>query len=134
MSDVNVDPSVLNERSESYSSLTDIYGVEVFTDEFTETAEHYQQEQLEKYRKVEEEIFLQFSNTKTDPYSLVKANLFMDDNRIVKEVPPEGKSEVIAAIPVTIVICIITFLLLLQYIEKRRRKWKEYEVDVDLYE
>jgi hypothetical protein len=134
MSDVNVDPSVLHERSDTYSSLTDIYGVEVFTDEFRKKVEDYQQEQQDTYNNIKEEIFIKSPDADTDPYSQVTANLFMDDNWIVKEAPPEEKSDVIAALPIVAMVCIMTYILLLQYVEKRRKKWREYEADADLYE
>ena len=44
-SDIRIDPSVLTNRTEAFSSLTDVNGTAVFTNHYEEQIEQYQQKE-----------------------------------------------------------------------------------------
>ena len=55
---ITIEPSVIRERSNTYSSLTDIYGTDVFTSKHEAKVAEFEEEQKEKAQKLGESIFV----------------------------------------------------------------------------
>ena len=49
-SDINFDTSVLQEKNETYSSLTDTYGIDLFTDQYEEKIQEVHLKEYDAYQ------------------------------------------------------------------------------------
>lgn len=135
MPDINIDPSVLNERTDTYSSLTDINGADVFTDIYEEKVERFKNKEDAAYNAVKKKVFAEQAGDTDDVYEQVQASLFTGDTaQVVKETSAEEGAGMSAAVPATGIVCVAAMLLLIRYVEKRRRRWTKDEIDTYIYE
>lgn len=63
--ELELNPEVLKEQSGEYSSLTDLYGVRVFTDDFTSQVQALVKQQMEQTEGYRERVFLSDYDRKT---------------------------------------------------------------------
>lgn len=135
MSDINIDPSVLNERTDTYSSLTDINGADVFSNAYEEKVQQFQQEKQKVYHTVHNRIFVSGVGNGKDVYNQVIAELFTEVKpQVMKESAASESGGDALAIPMIGIAVVIIILLLARYVEKRRRKWTQDETDNYVYE
>lgn len=128
--EIEIDPSVLQERSDAYSSLTDINGADVFTDVYEEKVRQYGLKKQQIYSSVQEKVFVVNSDDTADIYEQVKEVMFMDEkSQILKDERTENSNEIGLAIPIIGVIFIIVILLLVRYVNKRKEKREKRNVD-----
>ena len=60
-SKIEINPSVLQNRSQTYQSLTDVNGADVFTDDYEEKVKDYQQKEQRSYEDTKEQVFIKKS-------------------------------------------------------------------------
>ena len=58
-SDINFDTSVLQEKNETYSSLTDTYGIDLFTDQYEEKIQEVHLKEYDAYQKMKKSYLKQ---------------------------------------------------------------------------
>ncbi len=92
-----LDPSVFKEKKESYSSITDIYKIPVFFDEYIEKVEYKNYIDIEEKNKIIEKTFEKESIKKdTEDYfrnKTIEYNLFntIKNNPIIKKEDENNK-------------------------------------------
>lgn len=124
---IMIDPSVLNERSNTYSSLTDINGIDVFTNKYEEKVKGYNENAEEAFLDLKNKIFIEQINDEDSQYEEVKTQLFINtqtQGHIMKE---EVQDEVLTnglAVPVTGIMTVIFVLFMFSYFGKRKSKKK----------
>ena len=85
MTDIQIDPSVLKERTNSYSSLTDTNDANVFTDNYEERMNQLQTVEREKYQIEQDEIFIKELDEIIDVYEQEKIVLFSENQSQILE-------------------------------------------------
>lgn len=136
MADIRIDPSVLQERSDSYSSLTDIHGADVFTTVHEEKVEAYKNKNKQAYEDVQEKLFVQSEVVEVDSYEKVKGQLFTDNKSHLIQQIDVAQSSVMEELmlPITVTACVIVLVILINYAGKRKRRRKQHEADTYAYE
>lgn len=136
MADIKIDPSVLQERSDSYSSLTDIHGADVFTTVHEKKVEAYKNENKQAYEDVQEKLFVQSEVVEVDSYEKVKGQLFTDNKSYLIQQTDVAQSSVMEELmlPITVTACVIVLVILINYAGKRKRRRKQHEADTYAYE
>ncbi len=128
--DIKIDPSVLDERNETYSSLTDVNGAEVFTDTYEKKVKEYEQKEKQAYQAVQKDVFVQEIYPESDVYTNIKASMFRDTTiQMEKESTSHSQSQSGLEIPITIVISLTAILFILRYMKRRKEKRKQKNVD-----
>ncbi|MEF9917386.1 MAG: hypothetical protein RR678_10635 [Lachnospiraceae bacterium] len=135
MSDIEINPSVLQERTDTYSSLTDINGANVFTDAYEEKVQNIEKETKLTYDTVQSKVFVEDVAASSNTFDQVKTQLFTNTGtQVVKEDAASDTSDMGIVIPIIGITLIVTTILLSQYVGKRRRKWRNDETDDYVYE
>lgn len=80
---LELNPEVVNHRTETYSSLTDIYGIPIFSDDLEQKIREYQDEQAIQREKTESELFVKAMVGTASDYEQVKEQLFMQSQGLV---------------------------------------------------
>lgn len=134
-SEINIDPNVLNERATTYSSLTDINGLDVFTDSFQKKVTQNKKNTMQPYKTVEGEIFIKSMDTHSDIYEQVKSNMFVSSEmKVLENTSKASSSGFEFAIPIIGIVFIIVIIIMIRYVEKRRKRWKKHDVNAYAYE
>lgn len=132
---INIDPSVLQERTDTYSSLTDINGANVFTDAYEQRVQQYEQNSQKIYNTAQQSIFVAEMTDRGDIYDRIESELFTGtQTQVVKETVISGSDDLTMAIPIIGIAVVVTLILLVRYTEKRRRRWTSNEADDYAYE
>lgn len=76
-SKIEIDPSVLQNRSQTYQSLTDVNGADVFTDDYEEKVKDYQQKEQRSYEDTKEQVFIKKMDENAGKEEAVKEQLFL---------------------------------------------------------
>lgn len=135
MTDITIDASVLKERNNTYSSLTDINDANVFTDSYEEKMDQIKGQENELYLKEEESIFIKEINKGQDTYEQEKKEMFHESStQILREVTTNTTSGVELIIPLIGIAFVVMILLLTKYMKNRKRKWEKNDVDNYTYE
>lgn len=125
--DIKIDPSVLKEKKDSYTSLTDKYEIELFTDKTQEVIEKVNQnEKLEKKEK-KENLFVKKIG-EDNIYLGAKKSLFLEERNIIVN---ENNEELISreSYIITGIIIALFIIVMISYYKLRRRKLNEISVD-----
>ncbi|OYP32186.1 hypothetical protein C8E03_106214 [Lachnotalea glycerini] len=133
--DIVIDPAVLNERTTTYSSLTDINGTNVFSNAFQEKVREYNEQENQNYVVIQEKVFVKQLNSSSDVYEIVKNEMFSNSEiKVLKGASTSEAKGIGFAIPIIGIAIVILILIMFRYIEKRRRKWASHDVDTYVYE
>lgn len=128
-SNIKIDPAVLQNRSVTYSSLTDVNGADLFTDKYEQKVEAYAVQQEEAYNDAEDSIFIQQIQEHAGLEERVKAQLFAEDSgQIIREASGRNDGNDRIAFPVVGILLLIGIIAILHYLKNRKGKW---EKDVD---
>ncbi len=76
-SKIEINPSVLQNRSQTYQSLTDVNGADVFTDDYEEKVKDYQQKEQRSYEDTKEQVFIKKMDENAGKEEAVKEQLFL---------------------------------------------------------
>lgn len=82
-SDLELHPETVKQRQDTYSSLTDLAGIEIFYDSFREKAARIQQEQDERSEKRAQKVFVEEMLPKGDSDIQMISNLFTEQEEVV---------------------------------------------------
>lgn len=125
-SDIEINPSVLEERSETYTSLTDVNGADVFTDRYGEKVAEYQQQKQESYDSAAEAVFKEMMRLEPDEEEAVRGQLFMETSgQVMQNSPSSSKAGDTVLLPFIGILMVISTVLLLHYLKNRRGKWEK---------
>lgn len=128
-SNIKIDPSVLENRSVTYSSLTDVNGADLFTDKYEQKVEAYVARQEKSYSDTQERIFIRQIQEHASQEDRVKAQLFTGDSgQVIREASGRNNGNERIAIPVMGILLLIGIIVILRYLKNRKGKW---ERDVD---
>lgn len=132
---ITIDPSVLENRSETYSSLTDANGVDVFTDKYGEQVEAYRQQQEEQYHSLEEDIFIEEMQYVKSRETEVRSRLFLTATTQPQQSSQKESAEGDRLLfPVIGILVILMTAWMLHYFKKRKGRWKKDVADTYSYE
>mgnify|MGYP000172937675 CR=1 FL=1 len=84
-SNIEFDTSVLQEKNETYSSLTDTYGIDLFTDQYEEKIEKVHLKEYDAYQKIEKKLFETDLESGKDEYERIQDQLFLYTGSEVKK-------------------------------------------------
>ena len=127
--DLVLDPSVVYEKRQSGSSLTDLYGADAFTDQFADRKSAY----LESLKRLEEmrysRLFAGYQPGAGDE-AAVGANLFQTARSIQYDNSQEmGRNSTGQYIIACVLVTLLFFLLLIKQLKKK----KESQTDETMY-
>lgn len=134
-SDINFDTSVLQEKNETYSSLTDTYGIDLFTDQYEEKIQEVHLKEYDAYQKIEKKLFETDLESGKNEYEKIQDQLFLYTSSEVKKEEIKrtdntlGVNIAITGIMV-ILFCFVFFLIF----DKRRKRRREDAVNNYTYE
>lgn len=132
---ITIDPSVLENRSETYSSLTDANGVDVFTDKYGEQVEAYRQQEEEQYHSLEEDIFIEEMQYVKSRETEVRSRLFLTATTQPQQSSQKESAEGDRLLfPVIGILVILMTAWMLHYFKKRKGRWKKDVADTYSYE
>lgn len=132
---ITIDPSVLENRSETYSSLTDTNGVDVFTDKYGEQVEAYRQQQEEQYHALGEDIFIEEMQYVKSRETEVRDRLFLNTaTQLQQSSQKESAAGDRLLFPGIGILVILMAAWMLHYFKKRKGRWKKDVADTYSYE
>lgn len=128
-SKIEINPSVLQNRSQTYQSLTDVNGADVFTDDYEEKVKDYQQKEQRSYEDTKEQVFIKKMDENAGKEEAVKEQLFLTTGSQQLQ-QQQQQAEVTASldaywIPACGILLAVGILLLLQYRKRRQGRWKK---------
>ncbi|MCY6958035.1 hypothetical protein [Clostridium brassicae] len=133
--ELNIDhDSLKNSENEPYMSVSDIYGIELFTDEVAKTKQELSNKQQQNRKALYNSIFLSRNNAKSIrdkkfSQKIEAYNLFSQSN-IQKKIKYEKDDSNVGIITVLVItfLCILTGVLTrMYYVNKRREEEKRGE-------
>lgn len=132
-SDLGLDPSVFKDKSETYSSITDIYNIPIFTDEYKENIEKKQENEKVIKDSISKKLF---SSEKVKRDSSYEENKKIEEyqlfNKAKNEVYIEIKDELVnrishlLLIALSVLLIIITFISTNKFYKNKSKKGDEY--------
>lgn len=137
--ELDLDYSVLENRSGvTYSSVTDLYQADIFSEEFKLRTKAWEQQQMEEQKQLSEAMFMGSYQPSADLYELVTAKLFLGESKqILANEPDKGKEENLLIYGLGTVLIVMLFLLFLMQYMMKRKKVLQKDVnnsDIDLDE
>lgn len=134
---ISLDPSVLKEKGERYSSLTDTNGVNLFTDEYEDAIKDVQMKEEDFSYNIQNKIFyldLDSSKGESD-YQQVQGQLFLNMDRSMKKEIVKGEKNQLGMMVASVgIMLIIFFFALLSLSEKREKRRRADAVNTYTYE
>lgn len=125
-SNIKIDPSVLQNRSVTYSSLTDVNGADLFTDKYEQKVEAHTVQQEKSYNDAAERIFIRQIQEHTGLEDHVKAQLFTGDSgQIIREGSGRDGGNESIAFPVVGILLLIGIIAIFGYLKNRKGKWEK---------
>ena len=82
-SDLELHPETIKQRQDTYSSLTDLAGIEIFYDSFREKVTRIQQRQDETSEKITQKVFVEEMLPEGDSDIQIILNLFTGQEEVV---------------------------------------------------
>lgn len=124
-SDININPDVLENQIDNYSSLSDLNHIPVFTNDYGETIAKKNNKQKEQEKRIQTEIFQKemILNQTTDD---ITGQLFLEEKQqvIKQDVQTDGTGQRYIGIGMGVVI--LLFLMFMgSYIRRRQQRMKE---------
>lgn len=132
---IRLDPSVLQEQGETYSSLTDTNQIPLFTNMFEEVQKKKREEEAEALGEVKTALFQNKKDHGLTEYERIQNNLFMNtETQLIKEEIEEKSSQAGTAIASAAILLILFFMLAFSWMEKRRKRRRKDAIDTYVYE
>ena len=122
---LTIDTSVLNDTSGLYSSLTDINGIDLFTDDYEAVVNAVERSESRDRNNLRGYVFSSEFNTQPERWRVTKFKLFRHEESVVVRSLPEGKersSPSLATAAVLFAVIISTIILISVRLHHRKRK------------
>ena len=111
---IRLDPSVLQEQGETYSSLTDTNQIPLFTNTFEELQKKKREEEAETLGEVKTALFQNKEDHGLTEYERIQNNLFINtETQLIKEEIEEKGSQAGTAIASVAILLILFFMVAL---------------------
>lgn len=81
--ELELHPEAVKDRQDTYSSLTDLSGIDIFTDEFRETQREIQEERQEQYQKKKKQVFVEEILREENKDSRLAEKLFLTEEKTI---------------------------------------------------
>ena len=132
---IEFDTSVLQEKNETYSSLTDTYGIDLFTDQYEEKIEKVHLKEYDAYQKIEKKLFETDLESGKDEYERIQDQLFLYTGSEVKKEEIEKEDNALGVnIAITGIMLILFFFIFFLIFDKRRKRRREDAINNYTYE
>lgn len=83
MSDIELYPELVKDRQDTYNSLTDLAGINIFTDEFREISNQVKEAKVKYEQKIKEEVFAEEILQKQNREEKLISQLFINKEETV---------------------------------------------------
>ena len=131
-SDINFDTSVLQEKNETYSSLTDTYGIDLFTDQYEEKI---QEVHLKEYDVYQKRLFETDLESEKNEYEKIQDQLFLYTSSEVKKEEIKRTDNTLGVnIAITGIMVILFFFVFFLIFDKKRKRRREDAINTYTYE
>ena len=132
---IRLDPSVLQEQGETYSSLTDTNQIPLFTNTFEELQKKKREEEAETLGEVKTALFQNKEDHGLTEYERIQNNLFINtETQLIKEEIVEKGSQAGTAIASVAILLILFFMVAFSWMEKRSKRRRKDAIDTYVYE
>lgn len=132
---IRLDPSVLQEQGETYSSLTDTNQIPLFTNTFEELQKKKREEEAETLGEVKTALFQDKEDHGLTEYERIQNNLFINtETQLIKEEIEEKGSQTGTAIASVAILLILFFMVAFSWMEKRSKRRRKDAIDTYVYE
>ncbi len=132
---IRLDPSVLQEQGETYSSLTDTNQIPLFTNTFEELQKKKREEEAETLGEVKTALFQNKEDHGLTEYERIQNNLFINtETQLIKEEIEEKGSQAGTAIASVAILLILFFMVAFSWMEKRSKRRRKDAIDTYVYE
>ncbi len=132
---IRLDPSVLQEQGETYSSLTDTNQIPLFTNTFEELQKKKREEEAETLGEVKTALFQNKEDHGLTEYERIQNNLFINtETQLIKEEVEEKGSQAGTAIASVAILLILFFMVAFSWMEKRSKRRRKDAIDTYVYE
>ena len=132
---IRLDPSVLQEQGETYSSLTDTNQIPLFTNTFEELQKKKREEEAETLGEVKTALFQNKEDHGLTEYERIQNNLFINtETQLIKEEIEEKGSQAGTAIASVAILLILFFMVAFSWMEKRSKMRRKDAIDTYVYE
>ncbi len=132
---IRLDPSVLQEQGETYSSLTDTNQIPLFTNTFEELQKKKREEEAETLGEVKTALFQNKEDHGLTEYERIQNNLFINtETQLIKEEIEEKGSQAGTAIASVAILLILFFMVAFSWMEKRSKRRRKDAIDNYVYE
>lgn len=132
---IRLDPSVLQEQGEIYSSLTDTNQIPLFTNTFEELQKKKWEEEAETLGEVKTALFQNKEDHGLTEYERIQNNLFINtETQLIKEEIEEKGSQAGTAIASVAILLILFFMVAFSWMEKRSKRRRKDAIDTYVYE
>lgn len=124
---LNINTDVLNDNEKTYSSYTDIYNVDIFSDEYKEKLKKSQLDKADSDEKLMTGIFTENTTINKNNYSIdedIKSlNLFSETKTqdILKSNTQKQYDFTIVIIVLFVIICYLSYLVANKYYFRKRK-------------
>ena len=134
-SNIEFDTSVLQEKNETYSSLTDTYGIDLFTDQYEEKIQEVQLKEYDAYQEIEKKLFETDLESEKDEYEKIQDQLFLYTGSEVKKEEIERTDNTFGIkIAITGILVILFFFVFFLIFDKKRKRRREDAINNYTYE
>ncbi|WP_195268311.1 hypothetical protein [Eubacterium sp. 1001713B170207_170306_E7] len=124
-SELEFNTEILKQKNESYSSLTDLNGVALFTDDYETLIEIKQQENGRKNSEIQQKLFVTEIRQEGADDDVVNTLFLNTSQEVVKVNTTPADQDLSLVFPAIGIVFCVFLLFMVQYYKKRRRKSEE---------
>lgn len=124
---IELHPEIVRQRQDTYSSLTDLYGVDVFSDEFNDSVETIENQQKESEQQLGKAIFVEEVSVVEDSDTQLLSQLFTTQEEMVLSQNYAGSDTGVSVMDVSLVligVLAVAALYLFLFSDKKARRNK----------
>jgi len=127
---INIDPTVLDNKNQSYSSLTDENKISIFSNEYQSKIKQYQKVQEVQNLQLQKNIFVVPLGNEDTQIKEMKSTLFLNANyQVIQKETVEVSNQSKYILPAVGVLIVIFVIFMFYYFKKRKESWKTNEID-----
>ena len=111
--DIELHPEIVRQRQDTYSSLTDLAGIDIFYDRFQEIIEQVKKEKSEHFEKIEQKVFMDEVIEEYDADIHVVSNLFLGQEEFILRHDYQKNNERMSIMDVSLILITILAVIAL---------------------